>query len=159
VRRALLSCFLACAIVGTSGCHRKSKHEATVEIVRMAAVRKDDSGKPVTVDVEIAYRECPGTQFEIVRGGGEFAACVSKHKVGDRVPVSIDHEWSSEGHYRWTVRSIGGCARVRDPDDEASYAMVRECDDWNVNGARVGFQCRYVPEKKLIDKCPWFRRR
>ena len=78
---------------------------------------------------------------------------------GDKVTVAIDHEWVPEGHYRWTVRRVGDCERVRDPSDEASYAMVRECDDLVVNGTRVGFQCKYLPEKKLVEKCPWFRRR
>jgi hypothetical protein len=48
---------------------------------------------------------------------------------------------------------------VIDPEDEASFAMVRECADWKVNDQRVGFQCKYVPDKGLIEKCPWFRKR
>jgi hypothetical protein len=37
--------------------------------------------------------------------------------------------------------------------------MVRECDDSVVNGTRVGFECKHVPDPKLVEKCPWFRRR
>lgn len=142
-----------------AACHRSKSYEATVEVTRIAAVRKDEAGAPLTLDLEISYSECPGTQMEVVRGGPEFAACVGKFKVGDKLKVAIDHQWAAEGHYKWVVRRIGDCTRVPDPNDEASYAMVRECDDWTVNGTRVGFQCKYVPEQKLVDKCPWFRRR
>jgi hypothetical protein len=143
----------------TSACHRRSHHETNVEVTRVAPVRKDETGKPITLDFEVSYVECPGTQIEVIRGDAAFAACVGKFKVGEKVRIGIDHEWAEEGHYKWTIRSVGDCTRVPDPNDEASYAMVRECDDWNINGTRVGFQCKYLPEKKLIDKCPWFRRR
>jgi hypothetical protein len=148
-----LACVLAC------GCHRPKHYDANVEVTRIAPVRKDEMGRALTLDLEVSYFECPGTQIEVLRGDAAFAACVGKYKVGEKLPVGIDHEWSSEGYYRWSVRRIGDCPRVPDPNDEASYAMVRECDDWLVNGQRVGFQCRYIPEQKLVDKCPWFRRR
>lgn len=154
----LVATLAACALLVVA-CHRPKRYEANVEVTRIAAVRKDDAGRPLTLDVEISYAECPGSQNEVVRGGAEFAACVAKYKVGDKVRIAIDHEWVPEGHYKWTIRQVGECARVADPSDDASYAMVRECDDWVVNGSRVGFQCRYVPEKALVDKCPWFRRR
>jgi hypothetical protein len=149
----------AIALALVTACHRAKHYESSVEVTRIAAVRKDDAGKPLTLDFEVSYVECPGTQMEVIRGGAEFAACVGKYKVGEKVKLGIDHEWAAEGHYKWTVRTVGDCVRVPDPNDEASYAMVRECDDWNVNGTRVGFQCRYIPEQKLVDKCPWFRRR
>jgi hypothetical protein len=142
-----------------TACHRTKHYETTVEVTRVSTVRKDDAGKALTLDFEVSYKECPGTQMEVVRGGAEFAACVSKYKVGDKVKVGIDHEWAAEGHYKWTIRTVGDCTRVPDPSDEASYAMVRECDDWQVNGQRVGFQCKYIPEQNLVDKCPWFKRR
>lgn len=152
---------MAVGILGVMavGCHRSKNYEANVEVTRIAAVRKDETGKPLTLDFEVSYVECPGSQIEVVRGDAEFAACVAKYKVGDKVHVDITHEWAPEGHYKWTIHKVGDCKRLPDPDDEASYAMVRECDDWLVNGQRVGFQCKYAPEKKLIDKCPWFRRR
>ena len=142
-----------------TACHSSKKYEATVEVSRIATVRMDEAGRPLTLDLEISYSECPGAQMEVVRGGAEFAACVGKLKVGDKVKVAIDHEWAAEGHYKWVVRQVGDCTRVPDPSDDASYAMVRECDDWTINGTRVGFQCKYIPEQKLVDKCPWFRRR
>lgn len=145
--------------LAASGCHRKTHHETTAELTRVSAVARDDAGKPVAVDVEVSYRECPGTQTEVVRGGPDFAACIGKHRVGEALGVAIDHEWSSEGFYTWKIRRIGDCERTVDPDDQASYAMVRECSDWVVNGRSIGFQCRYTPEDKLIAACPWFRRR
>jgi hypothetical protein len=150
---------IALAVALLPACHRTTHYEATVEVTRIAPIRKDETGKPLTLDFEVAYTECPGTQMEVVRGGAEFAACVSKFKVGEKVKVAIDHEWAPEGVYKWVVRKVGDCERVPDPNDEASYALVRECDDWVVNGSRVGFQCKYSPEQNLVDKCPWFRRR
>lgn len=149
----------AIAVASTAACHRPKHYDTDVEVTRVSVVRKDDAGKPLTLDLEVAYSECPGNQIEVIRGGPDFAACAGKYKVGDKVRIGIDHEWGSEGHYKWTVRKVGDCTRVADPNDEASYAMVRECDDWTVNGSKVGFQCKYVPEQNLVDKCPWFKRR
>lgn len=156
LRRILVSALLVALLVS---CRRSKRYEAHVEITRIVAVRKDDAGKPLTVDFEVSYLECPGTQIEVLRGDAAFAACVGKYKVGDKVKVAIEHEWSQEGRYTWTVRNVGDCERVPDPEDEASFAMVRECSDGEVNGERVGLECKYVPEQKLLDKCPWFRRR
>ncbi|MBX3262322.1 MAG: hypothetical protein KF782_21750 [Labilithrix sp.] len=153
----LVATLVAGAAAG--GCHRPKHYETTVEITRVSVVRKDESNKPLVLDVEVAYSECPGEQLEVVRGGLEFAPCAGKLKVGDKVKVGIDHEWTDEGHYKWTIRTLGECSRVPDPNDEASYALVRECEDLTVNGARVGFQCKYIPERGLVDKCPWFQRR
>ncbi len=142
-----------------SACHRTTNHETNVEVTRIHSTRTDERGKPLTVDFEFSYAECPGTQTEVIRGDAKFAECTAKYKVGDKVKVAIEHKWGSEGVYKWTVKKVGDCERVVDPADEASFAMVRECSDWEVNGTRVGFQCKYQPEKKLIEKCPWFRRR
>jgi hypothetical protein len=149
---------VALAALLASGCHRTTHHEANVEVTRVSAVRKDEAGKVLTQDFEFSYVECPGTQIEVIRGDAEFAACTSKYAVGSKVPVAIEHKWAPEGVYKWTVTRVGDCARLPDPNDEASFAMVRECDDWKVNETRVGFQCKYAPEQKLLDKCPWFRR-
>lgn len=147
-------------VTGASACHRRKQHyETTVEVTRVSAVRSDDANKPLTLDVEVSYSECPGAELEVVRGGADFAACASKYKVGDKVKLGIDHEASEEGNYKWTIRKVGDCTRTPDPNDEAPYAMVRECDDRSVNGSRVGFQCKQIPDKALVDKCPWFKRR
>jgi hypothetical protein len=34
--------------------------------------------------------------------------------------------------------------------------MIRECEDWSVNGAVVGFKCNVAPQKSLLKSCPWF---
>jgi hypothetical protein len=153
----LLSALLV--VAGSAGCHRPKHYETDVEITRISPVRRDETGKVLTLDVEITYFDCPGTQIEVIRGDADFAACVMKQKVGDKAHVALDHVWTVEDQYSWIVRSIANCPRIPDPSDEASYSMVRECSDWLVNGQRVGFQCNYLPEQKLLAKCPWFRRR
>jgi hypothetical protein len=158
-RTARVVFVIALASVLTTGCHRPKKFEADVEITRMSVVRRDDQGKPQTLDLEISYFACPGTQIEVMRGGPEFAACVLKHKVGDKVHVGIEHVWDPRGYYRNNVVKVGECTHAYDPDDEASFLMVRECEDWTVNGAKVGFKCNYTPEKTLLKQCPWFARR
>lgn len=155
----LRSLVLVCVSIGVlSACRKTKTYTSNVEVTRVASVRKDETGAPITLDLEFSYVECPGSQMEVVRGGKDFAACVSKFKVGDKVPIAIEHAWSREGQYKWNVTKVGDCARVRDPEDEASFAMVRECAEWKVNDQRVGFQCKVAPEKALIEKCPWFRR-
>lgn len=152
--------FVAASLaLAVASCHRPKHYDASVEVTRVSVLRKDEQGKPQTMDFEFSYVDCPGTQIEVIRGDKDFAACVSKFKVGEKVPVSIRHAWDDEGFYTYVVDKVGDCPRTPDPADEASFALVRECDDWLVNGARVGFQCRYIPEKKLIAQCPWFKRR
>jgi hypothetical protein len=148
----LLSVFLLVA------CHTRKQYEATVEMTRMSVVRKDDVGVALTTDFEFSYFECPGTQVEVIRGGKEFSACVQKFKVGDKVKVKLEHYFDSEGVYDYDVFDVEGCPRPADPNDEASFKMVRECFDWNVNGARVGFQCSYENKRELTNKCPWFKK-
>lgn len=156
-KKALVLAFAIASLLPVAGCHRTKHYEATVEVTRMTAVRKDEMGAPLTMDVEISYVECPGTQIEVMRGGKEFAACIQqKAKVGDKVNVKIDHRWDPEGHYAFSVTEVQGCPRPPDPNDEASYKLVRECSDWTVNGTRVGFQCNYQNKKELNKKCPWF---
>jgi len=155
VQRTLVTLAL---LAGLLGCHRSKHYESNVEVTRIAAVRKDAAGKVLTLDFEFSYVDCPGTQVEVVRGDAAFAACVAQYEVGERVQVGLDHAWRESGNYEWTVNRIGACTRVVDPNDEASFAMVRECEEWRVNGTSVGFQCSYVPQKELLAKCPWFRR-
>ena len=73
-----------------AACHRTTHHETEVEVTRVSAVRKDETGKPVTLDFEFSFAECPGSQIEVIRGDAEFSACASKYKVGERVKVAID---------------------------------------------------------------------
>jgi hypothetical protein len=146
------------AALASSGCHRSKSYESEVEVSRVSVVRKDPSGKPITTDFEFSYADCPGTQIETVRGDAKFSQCVARYSVGQKVKVQVEHQWSDEGHYVSVVRKVGECDRVVDPNDEASFTMLRECEEWEVNGAKVGFQCSMKPEKGLLAKCPWFRR-
>jgi hypothetical protein len=141
------------------GCHRSKTYESDVTITRSAVVRRDAMGRPQTLDLEVSYVRCPGTQIEVLRGGPEFAACVGIHKVGETVPVVVQHVWDDRGVWRNEVVEVAGCKRDREPDDEGSFTMVRECEDWTVNGARVGLWCDYGPNENLVKKCPWFARR
>jgi hypothetical protein len=69
------------------------------------------------------------------------------------------HRWDDEGHWTFEVHEAAGCKRPPDPNDEASFKMIRDCGDWVVNGAPVGFQCDYSDQKRLVQKCPWFKKR
>jgi len=151
-----LAFLLVATALPLAACHKGKQYEANVEVTRIAAVRKDEAGKVVTTDLEFSYVECPGSQVEVIRGGAEFSECVKKFKVGEKVKIKIDHHWDPDGHYEADVYEVQGCKRPPDPNDEASFKMVRDCSDWTVNGTRVGFQCKYSDKKELNKKCPWF---
>jgi hypothetical protein len=158
--KTILALLLVVSSLPLAGCHRSKQYEANVEVTRLSPIRKDEQGVPLTTDLEFSYFECPGTQVEVIRGGKEFSACVAnKMKVGDKVRVKLEHHWDAEGFYDYDVFEVQGCPRPPDPNDEASFKMVRECSDWNVNGARVGFQCNYQNKNDLNKKCPWFLKR
>ena len=157
-RTVSLWLFMLALSMGVLGCKRATWYESKVELTRIDAVRTDDKGTTLTLDVEFSWFECPGTQLEVIRGGKEFAACLSKHKVGDKVPVRVEKHWDEAGFWDWDVHEMGGCARPPDPDDEASFDTIRECNPWVINGAPIGFQCNIIPEKKLLQACPWFGR-
>jgi hypothetical protein len=157
MRRAFgLAAMAFVAFGALAGCHKAKKYDANVEVTRISVVRKDENGRALTTDFEFSYFECPGAQSETIRGGEEFSACVSKIAVGSKVPIKLEHHWDPEGRMVWDVFQVADCKRPPDPNDEASYAMVRECADWKVNGATVGFECQIIPKKDLIQKCPWF---
>jgi hypothetical protein len=160
IKNLLVLLVLALLALLAVGCHKPHNYDTNVEITRIATIRKDEQGKPLTMDVEFSYFECPGTQVEVMRGGKEFAECVQSNvKLGDKVPIKLEHHWDPEGHFDYDVFEVKGCKRPPDPNDEAGYKMVRECFDWNVNGTRVGFQCNYTDKKDLNKKCPWFKKR
>ena len=146
-------------VASTTACHRSKTYESTVEVTRLSVARADQNGRATLTDLEISYVDCPGTQVEVVRGGEEFSASVSKLAVGAKIPVKVEHHWDAEGHYVWDVYQVADCKRPRDPNDEASFATVRECEEWKANGVVVGFECQISPKKALLDKCPWFARR
>lgn len=141
-------------------CKEHKKFSANVEIVRLETVKIDTDGKPLIIDLEISYVECPGTQLEIIRGDKNFANCLlGQFKVGDKVNVDIDWKWDTFGYYKWSVFKVASCERIFDPLDEVSYDLVEECEDYLVYNNKVGFTCRRIPTSKLIAKCPWFRKK
>lgn len=155
-QRILGFSFFVTTLVAIVGCHRPHHYESNVEITRISVVRRDANHRALTTDVEFSYNDCPGSQIETVRGGEEFSKCISKLAVGSKVPVKVEHKWTDEGHYVWQVHHIGDCERPFDENDEASFSTIRECQDWVVSGAKVGFECQIKPKKELLKKCPWF---
>jgi hypothetical protein len=145
-------------LVLLAGCHRPHAYDTEGRVKRVSAVRKDETGRTLTVDFELSYTSCPGKQIEVARGDAAFAACIAKYPVGTRVPLHVEHFWDDAGHWAWAIRRVGDCPRQIDPSDEASYALIRECGDFNVNGTRVGFDCTLAPKSELLERCPWFRR-
>jgi hypothetical protein len=158
IMKPFLVAALALVSLPIAGCHRSKTYEATIEVLRLTSIRKDEHGTPISTDLEFSYVDCPGSQTEVIRGGKEFSACISQFKAGDRLKVKLEHKWDPEGSYDYDVYEVQGCTRVPDPNDDASFKEVRECSDWTVNGARVGFQCNYAKKKELVKACPWFRR-
>jgi hypothetical protein len=135
-------------------------YESTIELNRLEVVSYDKSNKPLTMDVEITYPECPGDQIEIIRGDKKFTDCIlANFKKHDRATASILWQWNELGFYDWEVNKIGPCERKVDKDDEVSYDMIEECEDYVVYGNNVGFRCKRIATSDLIKKCPWFRRK
>jgi hypothetical protein len=150
---------LAALPLGAGACGGKAKTYSThVELARIQVVHTDAKGQAIDVDVEFEYPDCPGTQIEIIRGSAEFAACMGKYKVGDKVPASIDYHWDKRGYYDWDVHEMGGCKRPPSEYDESSFDKVEECEPIVVNGHEEGFKCNRIPQKELLKKCPWFAR-
>lgn len=157
--RAMKAALVALTILALA-CSKKTKwYDTQVAITRVDAVRKDAQGKARDVDVEFTYPDCPGEQVEIIRGDAAFAQCLSKYKVGDKVPVRIEYHWLEEGYWDWDIHEMGGCKRPPDPEDTASFDTVQECEPITVNGVEEGFVCNRLPQKALLAKCPWFGRR
>jgi hypothetical protein len=158
--RAVLALAIVPGIVLGTGCgSNPTWYESEVELVRYDVVRRDAEGTPVTADVEISYASCPGYQHEVMRGPTAFATCMEKHKIGEKLSAKIKWYLGDKGYYEWEVHQLGDCKRPPDPEDEASFSIIRDCEDWKVHDASVGFRCRYLGKEKLNATCPWFRRR
>lgn len=154
---------MLCALTGATltvlpACHRSKEYETEVTVERLRVMRKDEAGAPMVTDVELAYSACPGEQLELVRGGPEFARCMQQYAVGQKLGIKLRHFYDESGEYTWEVHQIGACSRPPDPKDEASFATVRECEEWTVNGVRSGFRCSVAPDAHLVAACPWFRK-
>src|SRR4029079_16588832 len=106
----------------TSGCKpREAQYESVTQIVHRDVVEADDKGIPLLVDLELEWDPCPGDQFQVVRGGKDFATCMTKYEVGDFVPVRVLHHWDTRGYYTWDLFQVGDCGRAIEEDSEGSY--------------------------------------
>ncbi len=146
-------------VLSSLGCgHPHKEYVSSVKLNRVTVVHTDDKGEPVSTDVEVHWKECPGEQVQVMRSGKEFSKCMQKHKAGDNVLVKVLWEWDDHGHYDWHIIEVGGCAAPPVDDDDSSFDQIQECQPSVQHDAVVGFHCDRLPEGELLDKCPWFKR-
>lgn len=160
-RSTLRLAFGAALGVVLTGCseHPTSRYESVLQIVNRSDVEKNEKGEVVQVDFLFEWDPCPGDQFQVVRGGKEFAECMSKYEKGDYVSVKVKHFWDGHGFYRWDVEEVGGCARPIEDDSEGSFERSQECQVTTHFGKESGFECSRRPFKKLVSICPWMARK
>jgi hypothetical protein len=143
-----------------SACAPKERSfESVCQIVRRSDVDVDDAGTVTQIELELEWDPCPGDQFQVVRGGTDFAACMAKYPVRTYVPVRVKKWWDDRGYYRWDLTRVGDCERTPEPESEGSYEKSQECEDVASFGQPVGFFCRRRPEKRLLQICPWMARK
>lgn len=141
------------------GCGKPEHHfESTCQVVRKDVVETDDKGVAQVVDVELEWDPCPGDQYQVVRGGKDFAACMEQYELGKLVPVLVKHWWDNRGYYVWDVYQVGSCKRAIETDSEGSYEKSQECSDVEDYGHTIGFSCSRRPFKGLVATCPWMAR-
>jgi hypothetical protein len=142
-----------------AGCGKQEhRFESVCQIVRKDIVEKDDKGEAEILDVELEWDPCPGDQFQVVRGGRDFAACMKDAEVGSLVPVQVKHWWDDRGYFTWDVYKIGNCAREIEANSEGSYEKSQECSDEVMYGRTAGVSCSRRPFKQLVQVCPWMAR-
>ena len=148
------------ALLGLVACHSRheTKYESVCQLIRRDVVEADNKGNAELVDVELEWDPCPGDQFQVVRGGKDFAACMARYNLGDMLPVRVTHWWDNRGYYRWDVYQIGDCKRKSEPEAEGSYEKSQECIDVANYGQKSGFDCSRRPFRKLVSVCPWMAR-
>ncbi len=141
------------------GCHKAqdASYQSKVRIVDMAVVRRDVTGAATAIDVSLDWTDCPGDQFESIRGGKRLVACMKEIPVGTEVPVTVLHHRTRDGYYLWQITQLGACSRPPDTRDESSFAEVQDCSSVTEHGDPVGFECQREPGEALLAKCPWFR--
>lgn len=151
------SLVLACSLAIAS-CHPTERFESVCQVIRTEVVETKADGAVEMLDVELEWDPCPGEQYQVVRGGAEFAACMKQHKVGDLVPVEVVHFWDRRGYYRWDLTRVGACERPVQPDVEGSYEKSQECHEVFHHGRKAGFMCSRKPFRDLVEVCPWLAR-
>jgi hypothetical protein len=165
MKRAIV--VLATCVIGCSNPPPKSgptiitdgdRYESVVQILHRDVVEQDKEGKITQVDIEVEWDPCPGEQFQMIRGGPEFAACTEKMKVQDYVPVVVLHWWDARGYYRWDIEKLGDCAHRIEDRTPGSYERGQECRDVTHYTRKAGFICSRKPKAALVEKCPWMKR-
>jgi hypothetical protein len=142
-----------------SACQKpEHRFESTCQVVRKDVVEVDEKGATQLMDVELEWDPCPGDQFQVVRGGAEFAACMEQYPVGKLLPVLVKHWWDNRGYYVWDLYQVGNCKREIEPESEGSYEKSQECSDVEMYGHGTGFSCSRRPFKDLVATCPWMAR-
>lgn len=151
---------MAGAVALTSSCHPTERYESVGQLLRADVVEVDekDPKKATMLEIEIEWDPCPGDQFQVIRGGAEFAACMKQYEGGDYLSLVVDRFWDSRGYYRWEVVKVGECDRPMQIDAEGSYEKSQECDDVMHHGVKAGFTCSRKPFAKLVSVCPWMAR-
>lgn len=140
------------------GCQKgEQRFESTCQLVRRDVVEANDKGEPEIIDVELEWDPCPGDQFQVVRGGKEFSACMQQYEIGKLLPVLVKHWWDDRGYYVWDVYRVGACNRTIEAS-EGSYEKSQECSDVEMYGRGAGFSCNRRPFKGLVATCPWMAR-
>lgn len=142
------------------GACSKPEHlfESTCQLVRRDEVEVNANGETEVVDIELEWDPCPGDQFQVVRGGKEFASCMKQYETGRLLPVLVKHWWDNRGYYVWDVYQVGECKREIEPDSEGSYEKSQECSDVEAYAHPIGFSCSRRPFKGLVNTCPWMAR-
>lgn len=142
-----------------AGCGKKETHwEAVCQIVGRHVVERLPDGTPALTDMELEWDPCPGDQFQVIRGGKDFSACITKYKDGLLVPVQVLHYWDERGYYRWTLEKVGDCRVDVQAEAPGSFEKGQMCTDVVHHGRKAGFHCSRRPEKELVSICPWMAR-
>jgi hypothetical protein len=159
--RPKLEQFLVCSALALSllacGKHEQ-RFESTCQLVGRDVVDVNDQGEAEVLDVELEWDPCPGDQFQVVRGGKQFAKCMEQYEVGKLLPVLVKHWWDDRGYFVWDVYKIGNCERPIESESEGSYEKSQECSEQKNYGLPNGFSCNRRPFKGLVSTCPWMAR-
>jgi hypothetical protein len=137
---------------------KEEEFESVLSLIARNDLELDDKGQVEQADFKFEWDPCPGDQFQMVRGGREFAACMKKYEVGDYVSVRVRHIWDTHGFYKWDITKVGDCLHTLQPNAEGSYEQSQECTDEIHHGRVVGFACSRTPQKRLIALCPFMAR-
>lgn len=138
--------------------HPEHRYASVCQLIDREVVERAEDGSPEQVDLELEWDPCPGDQFQVVRGGKEFAACTAKYEPGDYVPVKVVHFWDGLGFYRWDIEQLGDCTRKIDPGSPGSYEKSQECGAFTLFDREQGFECSRRPFRTLLKVCPFMAR-